>query len=170
MGFFKKKSENFTSNPNTGKNCCTTDDGVDGFTSIVIDLTDVNAIRNIGTTPIEILPAPGVGKYYEYEGVVEYINNSQNYDFGDMVGIVGETSYAGTYIIPSLPIWLPENRIIQFNSKSPVYVDSSATDSVYAQAFVLNERIVMTTYNASNATIGLDTIKIKLKYKVVTFG
>ncbi len=99
MGFFKKKSANFTSNPNTGKNCCTTDDSVDGFTSIVIDLTDNNAIKNIGTTPIEILPAPGVGKYYEYEGIVEYTHVTADYNFGDAVGIIGESSYAGTFII-----------------------------------------------------------------------
>lgn len=171
MGFFKKKSESFTSNPNTGKNCCTTGDSVDGFTSIVIDLTDVdvNVLRNIGTTPIEILPAPGVGKYYEFEGVVEYTHVSAEYNFNDVVGILGITTYAGIYIIPSTALWTT-NKVIQFSSKSPSYVDGLITDTVLSIGSNLNEQIVLTTYNANNATLGDAKLKIKLKYKVLTFG
>lgn len=169
MGFFKKKSANFTSNPNTGKNCCTTNDSVDGFTSIVIDLTDNNAIKNIGTQPIEILPAPGVGKYYEYEGVVEYTHVTAGYNFNDAVGIIGESSYAGTFIIFSTSIWTTD-KIVQFSSKSPTYTDGTITDTLVSAGFNLNEKIVLTTYNANDATLGDATLKIKLKYKVVTFG
>lgn len=169
MGFFKKKSESFTSNPNTGKNCCTTGDSVDGFTSIVIDLTDVNAIRNIGTTPIEILPAPGSGKYYEYEGVVEYTYNNMLYNFNEMVGVLGENSYAGTYILPSNVLYTGD-KVMQISSKSPVYIDAIRTDTLFQQPATTNERIIFTTWSPVNATTGDGTFKIKLKYRILSFG
>lgn len=142
---------------------------VGDYTELVINLTNTTAIKNIGTSPIEILPAPGVGKYYEFEGFVEYNYVSTDYDFGDVVGILGETSYAGSYIIPSTILWT-NSKVIQFSSKTPIYVDSIVTDTVASAGFNLNEKIVLTTYNGNDATLGDATLKIKLKYKIVTAG
>lgn len=135
-------------------------------TGITITATQ---LLTCGTNPIEILPAPGIGKYYEYEGILEYTYVSSDYNFGDVVGILGETSYGGVYIIPSTAIWTTD-KVIQFSSKSPTYVDSTITDTIFSAAFNINEKIVLTTYNGNDATLGDGTIKIKLKYKIVTFG
>lgn len=142
---------------------------VGDYTEVVINLTNTSAIQNCGSAPIEILPAPGVGKYYEYEGVVEYIHVSAEYNFGDVVGILGETSYGGVYIIPSTALWTSD-KIIQFNSKSPTFVDSTVTDVIFSAATNVNEKLVLTTYNANDATLGDATLKIKLLYKIVTAG
>lgn len=142
---------------------------VGDYTELVKNLTNVTAIRNIGSAPIEILPAPGVGKYYEFEGVVEYTHVSADYNFGDVVGIVGETSYAGPYVISSVAPWTTD-KVIQFSSKSPTYVDGTVTDTVVSAGFNLNEKIVLTTYNGNDATLGDATLKIKLLYKIVTAG
>lgn len=141
------------------------------WTEVEINITDVNAIRNCGTTPIEILPAPGVGKYYEYDGMVEYTYNTTQYDFNDMLGILGEVSYSGVYILPANILFTPGDKVIQINSKMPQYLDILRTDTVYQQPCNINERIVLTTWSPSNdATVGDGTFKIKLKYKIHDFG
>jgi hypothetical protein len=139
------------------------------WTKIVVDITNPITIQNIGSSPIEILPAPGVGKYYEYEGIVEYTHVTADYNFVDVVGIIGESSYAGTYIIFSTPPFATD-KIVQFSSKSPTYTDSIITDTLVSAGFNLNEKIVLTTYNGNDATLGDGTFKIKLKYKIIDFG
>lgn len=142
---------------------------VGGYTELVINLTNVTDIKNIGSSPIEILPAPGVGKYYEFKGVVEYTHVTTDYNFGDVVGIIGETSYAGPYIISSVAPWTTD-KVIQFSSKSSTYEDSTVTGTLFSGGFNLNEKIVLTTYNGNDATLGDATLKIKLLYKIVTAG
>lgn len=117
---------------------------------------DINSaeILDIGTTPIELLPAPGVGKYYEHVISLEYTYNTSTYTplrleivCGGVVAIT-DGGFLGAL----------ENR-------ATVISNSNIGESIS-----LNTNVILRGEGSSNPTNGDGTLKVKIWYRIVNFG
>lgn len=60
---------------------------VGGYTEITVNITDTE-ILSMGTNPIELLPAPGVGLYYDIDRIIlKYFYNGNGYTVGEDLAI-----------------------------------------------------------------------------------
>lgn len=139
---------------------------------IPVGVAGVSGILGMGTNPIELLPAPGAGKYYEYDGELEYTFNGVALAFAgsDFIGITsdysaGAGSYAGAWFNNDYS----RSGAFGFSSKSP-YIPKAALEPLVQGPAKLNEPLTFTTWNGTDPNANDGTIKIKIKYKVVTFG
>lgn len=133
-----------------------------GFESIEINLSS-SQILNLFTSPVELLPAPGAGKYYVWKGFVEYTHVSTAYKLpSGYLKISNSAPYSkrGTAIDGNL-IKETYSQITTFNSETTI------GDVVSSNP--LNNGVSILSSN-ENPTLGNGTIKIKLDYKVISFG
>jgi hypothetical protein len=139
-----------------------------GWSDLEMDIS-ASQILSMGTNPIEILPAPGIGKYYIYHGIFEFTFNSSQYIFGGTEGspYIYDSKYGGT-VMSSLVGGL-QNSITPFSNYTPNQTNAAElTATVTSQA--INSAIYLSTWNAGNPTLGDGTLKLKLKYKICDFG
>ena len=129
-------------------------------------------ILNMGTTPIELLPAPGVNKYYEYDMILEANpgNPESNYDvtgcfFKILESYIDpkliEASGAGSKVIcrlSSIHETFENNRIY----KTGISVDWFQ-GAIKLICFGVGEESV-------TPTGGNGTMRAIIKYKIRTFG
>lgn len=127
-------------------------------------------IKAMGTTPVTLIVAPGVGKYYDFVAVVEYTHVTTAYTFtGDMILIGGANSYGGGLIGKGL-ITVAEDKVAKV-THSPTEIETSfATEYPITWAMNLNEGIILTALNGTDPTTGDGTILIKIRYKIKTTG
>lgn len=142
-----------------------------GWIETTIDLT-AGDISTIGSSPITLLPAPGVNKYYEYDGELEFtfISTPLTFSFPETLGITLDKSdqKTGTWFYE---VGFTRNGVFKFSSDVPTYVRSLGLYQVTrVSAIKLDEPLTLMTWNGTNPTGGDGTIKIKLKYKIKTFG
>lgn len=133
--------------------------GNSDYTETIVNITSAQ-ILNMGSTPIELLPAAGVGKYYDYYGFGEYLFNTAAYVFiGDSGFIGGLNSYFGQDL----------NNILGGNSGTFKF---SSAGSILGKTEPQqnNESIVFTTYDSENPTLGDGTLRVKIYHKTITFG
>lgn len=150
------------------------------YTEVVVPegVAATSGILGMGTVPVDLLPAPGANKYYEYKGVIEYTYNGTPYVLTgeDEAIVVGNYNlYAGSYI---------QNDLLEITASSVAFFSSDAfandeftsepvttnTASGASYPFPLNEAIQMFTWNGTDPTTGNGTILVKIWYKVKTFG
>jgi hypothetical protein len=122
------------------------------------------------TTPIELLPAAGVGKYYDIEKVViEYSHVTTAYTISG-TGIINLFGNAGGYlgnIFASSLIGNAENRAITFSLSSPSYTDVvNGYATLEAQA--INDNISL--FLDGTIADGDGTLRVKIYHKTITFG
>jgi hypothetical protein len=130
-----------------------------------------SGILGMGSVPVEILPAPGANKYYEYFGYAEYTYNTTQYNIaaGDNPCIVGENSYGGTIV--ERPFFTgTSNHVFRFSINSMQTTDTSNEDYQMVYKQDLNERVILTTFLGNDPTAGDGTILVKIWYKIKTFG
>ena len=136
-------------------------------------------ILNMGTTPIELLPAPGVNKYYDIEQIAfEYTYGTTPYS-----GIQYIT-YAGRLINSDL-IQAEENRVLTIlpnvsYSAARSFNNGETTNLInIIESFNrINDPIVISSsifvnlsgFEEANPTDGDGTMRAIIKYKVRTFG
>ena len=140
-------------------------------TYVEVDISSAEILA-MGTTPIELLPAPGVGKYYEYKGSIEYTRGTAGYQFNssqDLLAILIESQYAGTFIQPLFLTGIDTPIISFFNNTSPqgLAPNGLEIENVYTDT---NSRVVMTTFSGVDLTLGDGTMKAKIWYKLRTVG
>lgn len=152
----------------------------DGFTEVEITITPntttysdgrpplANGHSTLGTVPISVLPAAGAGTYYKHDGALEYAYDTTDFTLNDIMAIINLDTYTGAYLGPSL-IELTADKVYTFNSEVPQYKDAFQ-DPLINTGFNLNQELVFTTWNGTNPSSGDGTFKIKLRYKIVTFG
>lgn len=122
------------------------------WTEVVVDVTSGEVLA-MYTTPIGLLPNPGVGKYYLIDYfIIELIAGSAGY-VGGLGAIIFtlDGMYQGTFpdIIGS-------------------GVDSVATMFRMGVSTLINSPFALTA--SENPTLGDGTLKVKIKYKINTFG
>jgi hypothetical protein len=133
------------------------------YTEVAISSANILSIES---SPVQLLPAPGVGKYYEYHGTVEYTHVSTNYTTTSMtsIGVVTEGNFAGSFISPTL-ISTAASGVAGFSSvgtnpyNTPAVIDQDA----------VNQPIIIAGIGA-NPTLGDGTMLVKIWYKIRTFG
>ena len=137
---------------------------------ILMGVAGVSGILGMGTVPIELLPTPGVGKYYEWRGIAEYTHVTTGYTVtDDVVGILGSNSYGGQLMHGIIEG--NSSRLNEFASNGPVDNDSSSGTLYYGSQFrETNESLIITMLNGTDPTLGDGTLKVKIWYTVRTFG
>lgn len=117
-------------------------------------------IKAMGTTPIELLPAPGAGSYLEIDKcILEYTAGATAYVFGiaSNFGVrLGGSTVGSEYGVGTLGN-TSDNIMIFSTSHSP---------STYLE----NRSLVITNEDSDDPTLGDGTILAKIWYKVRTLG
>lgn len=118
-----------------------------------IDISSAE-ILNLGTNPIELLPAPGVGKYYEYNISLEYTYNTS------------------AYISPNLEIecgiaisLIDSSLLMRIYNQATVISNSNA-----GKPMSLNTNVTLKGAGAVNPISGDSTLKVKIWYRIMNFG
>ena len=111
---------------------------------------------SIGSSPVEILPAPGVNKYYDFKVFFEYVFNTTAY------------SSTGTLVLADNTTKRVTNQFdINGQLTSRVFV----SDMNFQNQFTtLNSQIDFTTSDGSNPTLGDGSFKVKIYYNIIDFG
>jgi len=133
-----------------------------GFETIIIDISS-SEILDLYKTPIELLPSPGLDKYYIWKGLIEYTHVSLAYSLGNgaiKISNLAPSPKRGSFFPVDL-INKKYNQSASFNSETP---QGSLNYPVS-----LNNGVSLSSTN-ENPTSGNGTFRIKLDYKVITFG
>ena len=107
-------------------------------------------LLTIFSSPVTILPAPGVDKYYDFKVYVEYNYETVVYDITN-VRLVDDNNIQ---ISPAIPVNQTSDKVV-------VYYGLFSTSTV-------NSSIRL--YSSSDPTVGDGTVKIKISYNIVDFG
>ena len=117
-------------------------------------------ILNSGSIAVELLAQPGANKYYVWNGTFEYTYGTIQYSHSGNIYIGGNGNKHGQ-VIASAMITQAKNTAASFSSTG--YYGGLGTIAD------LNESVILKSVSL-NPTFGDGTIKIKLYYKIVTFG
>jgi len=138
------------------------------WTETEVTVTEAQLLT-LGTSPITLLPAPGVNNYYEYEITLERINGTVRLDVTDAFLIGGLTSYNVNLISPTT-FFLTPGDYVQVSSRATTSYQSNT--EVVSLSGQKNEAVSFCTYNQVNpisVSAGAE-FKFKIKYKIITFG
>jgi hypothetical protein len=129
---------------------------------------DVNTgILSMGTSPIELLPNAGVGKYYDIDKIIlEYQYGTAQYVSPDLVMTSSGTTWAFIYsqynfLSGDQDFWTKVVQPCEYNSTDQITVSYSE---------LLNKNLLLTTYTEVNPTGGDGRLRVKIYYKTNTFG
>lgn len=133
-------------------------------TTTVVNISSAQ-ILNMGSSPIELLPAPGVGKYYEWSVILEYTHVATPYTIADLY-LYLDSPFV---LISKQFIATSGNKVIKMSSDS---VDSSESVAGVAYKFhsSTNAALVLSTYDSNNPTLGDGTMRAIITYTERTFG
>lgn len=140
------------------------------FTTVVRPITSAQ-IKNMGTSTITLLPAPGVNQYYVINRVVlEYTFGSLAYIFPTSLSFYLDGCF-DSYIDKTLLTSLTNTvATISGNLRNTYQVGSgSGSTLVKTNKDVLNANLIMGTQNNDNPTTGDGTLNVIIEYKIVTF-
>lgn len=136
------------------------------YTEAIVNLTSAQ-ILSLGTSPVTLLAAPGVNKYYDIDKIlVEYTHNSTAYTFGFPLYL---------YLVGGDWMLLPTSFITTATTKW-TRLNAWNTDSygpgnaAVCRGTELNKELTLNTWNNTNPTLGNGTLRFKIYYKIVTFG
>jgi hypothetical protein len=138
------------------------------YTEVVKELTSTQ-ILTLGT-PIELLQAPGAGKYYIIDRVqLEYTFNTTAYVFPTSPTFYLDGCF-DAYIQKKL---LEDTQntvcVLRANLRNTITVGAgSGSVQVLTNRDVLNSNLIIGTPNGDNPTNGDGTLKIKIYYKIET--
>ena len=140
--------------------------GGSDYTETIVNISSAQILA-MGTSPIELLPAAGVGNYYDIDKIViEYNHNTTAYTSPDLAINSGGSLWGFVY---SQFVLLAGAEDSVTKVVSPM--DYNATDFITASYNqTLNKGFEITTYDASNPTLGDGTLRVKIYHKTVTFG
>jgi len=119
----------------------------------VVEISSAEILA-MGTTPIELLPAPGAGKYYDIDRMIlKYTYNGNGYNIGEDLGIGDGNN--NIKIIPEF--WLADtvSQIVIVSDISYPSLENTA-------------RTLKTLYGSDPAS-GNGTIQAIIKYRTLTF-
>lgn len=128
--------------------------------------TVASGILAMGTTPIELLSAPGVGNYYDIDSMtLEYTHVTTDYsNTSGKIGVYGSSQIYG-YVYAGL--MSTSGDTVSFIKSTETDVDTSVVVNGY-EAISSNSPIIIQA--DANPTLGDGTLRVIIKYKVRTFG
>ncbi len=137
------------------------------YTETIVNITSAQILA-MGTTPIELLPAAGVGKYYDIEKVVfEFTYGSEPYlIYGDdeypVISVNGSPFRLERGIIE-----FEQNVILFWNSNIVASTPVASTHCV-SNVGITNQSVQL--MSSGDVGFGDGTLRVKIYYKVLTFG
>lgn len=135
------------------------------YAEVAMTSTDILAM---GTSPFELLEAPGAGKYYDVESVVlEFTAGSVQYDFGDYLAL----QLFNRKMITSEVITAPPGKL----TLSIVKDIDNASITEYLPITInqnqeANTPLLLGTHDESDPINGDGTMLVKIWYSIRTFG
>lgn len=133
-----------------------------GYTETIVNIAS-SKILEMGDSPIELLPAAGVGKYYDIDKIlIEFSAGSVDYSFetGDYLVVIGYGVFDAK---------LFEAGAIDF-SFDPNGKEISPSSIAVGQFNLINTAITLSVSSEINPTLGNGTMRAKIYHKTVTFG
>ena len=145
-----------------------------GYTEAIINVSSAQ-ILTMGDTPVEILPAPGAGKYYDIDwksSFIEFTAGTSSYNTGTIDRVVfnytdgySSNMVTGDFLAES------DNVIVPMLANM---IWSTSSNVVIMGYTFLNTGLILQSFDASsnteNPTLGNGTMRIKVYYKEITFG
>lgn len=138
--------------------------------SYLTEIVEISSaqILAMGTTPIELLPAPGVGKYYDIDKIrFEFTYGTIAYILADPYLFISQGSdmayFSNALIIEEL------DSVHITKLFEPVYNDPVTTVN-YAYPLDMNFPLSLYTVNNTDPTIGDGTMRAVITYAVRVFG
>ena len=148
----------------------TTATQLDGVQTTIVNIPSAS-ILTMGSSYIELLPSPGVGKYYDINKViVEYTHVTTAYTLTDSIFVGNNNEDPLSFTFANL-ITSSENRCWVINGEQATgddYPDTSYNAS--SNRPINNEAVVIGTWNTTNPTLGDGTMRVIITYTTRTFG
>lgn len=144
-------------------------------TTVEVDITSAQ-ILNMGSSPIELLPAAGAGKYYEFKIILEF-TNCDTYTGNSCLYIDngGGDCYKAFYDWNEVAV-----NVAEIHSHELGNIDVSDPDVGAASYLVkrigrltntrINKPLTLTTWDLADPTLGTGTIRAIITYTTRTFG
>lgn len=137
------------------------------WTYTEVDITS-SQILNMGSTPIELLPAPNTNEYYDINKIaLEYTYGTVPYTLEN--DHLAFNNYSA-YIHKTLIIMQFNTAIIASNNSGGLLDTIDTNLALQNQINGIGNNVELTTYNSTNPTGGDGTLKAKIWYKIITFG
>jgi hypothetical protein len=139
------------------------------YTETIVNIPSAQILA-MGTTPIELLPAAGVGKYYDIEKVIlEYTNVTTAYSLAiDYLQIEYNNN---TYANLNKSIITQSDNALDIIKNGQENDGTSEVNFTYGNSGMLNQNVRLKVYNSStNPTLGDGTLRVKIYHKTITFG
>lgn len=140
------------------------------YTEKIVNISS-SEILTLGT-PIELLSAPGANKYYVIDRIqMEYTFGTLAYVFPTSLTFYLDGCF-DSYIDKTLLTSATDSVcVISGNLRNTLTVGSgSGSVQVKTNKDVLNANLIIGTPNGDNPTTGDGTLRIKIYYKIETFG
>jgi hypothetical protein len=125
-------------------------------------------ILNMGSNPVELLPAPDTNKYYDIEKIIiEASQVTTAYVYGAELPCI----YIG-----GVALNLDQQKLNCSNPKAVQIVRDmnltqlGAADYYKMGVIDLENPVTLSTYNGTNPTNGDGTFRVKITYSILTFG
>jgi hypothetical protein len=136
------------------------------YTETIVDISSAQ-ILNMGTSPIELLPAAGLNQYYDIDKVVfEYTHITTRYTLGDNNRNMNLFGNNGSYLTDIYSGILRQTA----NSVSIVEIGNYSSETPSSGGFQrLNDNIQL-YISGGNPTLGDGTLRVKIYHKTLTFG
>lgn len=129
-------------------------------TTAIVNISSAQILA-MGSSPIELLPAPGVGKYYDIEKIIlEYT--------------YGTTAYSNApQPMPSMGNFYSEivvGFLTSTNNDVVIINDFGREPNSNYQNNIINQSLTLGDYNGTNPTLGDGTLRAIITYTTRTFG
>lgn len=154
--------ENRSSQNNAFQEVYTIDD-IRGYTETTVNISSAQILA-MGTSPIELLPAPGVGKYYEVDKITfEYTHETTGYTIANRLYVYG----GDIYVFVKNSLIADGSNYVGSVVPAPSLVD---TVPVFQLENGLNSALTFSVEGGVDPTDGDGTMRAKISYKEITFG
>ena len=136
------------------------------YTETIVNISSAQILA-MGTTPIELLPAAGVGKYYDIDKIIfEVDGNTIDYTYSTLTSIALRGALIGEIFPASILERSFSNVFIQL-SNNALY-NSGVYN--YTEDRELNLALTLTTDDSENPILGNGILRIKIYHKTIIFG
>jgi len=126
-------------------------------------------LTNMGSSPIQFIPDPAAGTYYEWEITIERLSGTIRLNSTDAFLVGSPTSYFGALVGPNV-FFVSAAQYVQLSSRAAFgYVSNTEVITIGGNT---GEGVYFTTYSTNNpiSVLAGSQFKAKIKYKVITFG
>lgn len=138
--------------------------GVSEYTETIVNISSAQILA-MGTTPIELLPAPGAGIYYDIDKIIlEYTHNTTPYSItSDFIFI----AMLGNININTSFLQGTSNYV--YVTRWSTYFDINDGGFAVTPPSGINQNLRIST-DGTVSGAGNGTLRVKIYHKTITFG